>query len=85
MNRKRIAKTGIDVCMTILLLLQSLRKMCQLILTKSNRLTGVFAEDRAAFITSLDDYSTTIDIYTHVSEIKYQEEIGKFGKMQTFG
>lgn len=25
-------------------------------------------------------YSTTIDIYTHVSEIKYQEEIGKFGK-----
>lgn len=24
-------------------------------------------------------YSTTIDIYTHVSEVKYQEEIGKFG------
>lgn len=25
-------------------------------------------------------YSTTIDIYTHVSESKYQEEVGKFGK-----
>ena len=25
-------------------------------------------------------YSTTIDIYTHVSESKYQEEIGKFGR-----
>lgn len=24
-------------------------------------------------------YSTTIDIYTHVTESKYQEEIGKFG------
>ena len=25
-------------------------------------------------------YSTTIDIYTHVSESKYQEEVGKFGR-----
>ena len=25
-------------------------------------------------------YSTTIDIYTHVSEVKYQEEVGKFGR-----
>lgn len=25
-------------------------------------------------------YSTTIDIYTHVTDEKYQEEIGKFGK-----
>ncbi len=25
-------------------------------------------------------YSTTIDIYTYVSETKYQEEIGKFGR-----
>lgn len=25
-------------------------------------------------------YSTTIDIYTHVTEEKYQEEVGKFGK-----
>lgn len=25
-------------------------------------------------------YSTTIDIYTHVTESKYQEEIGKFGR-----
>lgn len=25
-------------------------------------------------------YSTTIDIYTHVSESRYQEEIGKFGR-----
>ena len=25
-------------------------------------------------------YSTTIDIYTHVLESKYQEEIGKFGR-----
>ncbi len=25
-------------------------------------------------------YSTTIDIYTHVSEFKYQEEVGKFGR-----
>lgn len=24
-------------------------------------------------------YSTTIDIYTHISEAKYEEEIGKFG------
>lgn len=25
-------------------------------------------------------YSTTIDIYTHVSESRYQEEIEKFGR-----
>lgn len=25
-------------------------------------------------------YSTTIDIYTHVTDEKYQEEIGKFGR-----
>lgn len=25
-------------------------------------------------------YSTTIDIYTHVSESKYQEEAGKIGR-----
>jgi len=25
-------------------------------------------------------YSTTIDIYTHVTESKYQEEFGKFGR-----
>lgn len=25
-------------------------------------------------------YSTTIDIYTHVTDEKYQDEIGKFGK-----
>ena len=24
-------------------------------------------------------YSTTIDIYTHVTDAKYEEEIGKFG------
>ena len=24
-------------------------------------------------------YSTTIDIYTHISEAKYEEEIDKFG------
>ena len=26
-------------------------------------------------------YSTTIDIYTHVTEAKYKEEIEKFGKV----
>ena len=25
-------------------------------------------------------YSTTIDMYTHVTDEKYQEEIGKFGR-----
>ena len=30
-------------------------------------------------------YSTTIDIYTHVSEFKYQEEVGKFGRAMEAG